>query len=269
VQAITPVRAARLLALMLALMIPPATPALAAQSVKLAVSLTPERLGAGTTIIFSFQIAAPPGQVPPPLTAIDLLYPANIGLITSGLGLATCEAATLETLGPEGCPPDSLMGHGRAVVEIPVGPEIIHETGQITTWMAPIEEGHLQLLFYAEGRTPVSAQLIFTGRVLEAPTPFGGSLDTRIPIIPSLPGAPTAAIVQMHATIGPQDITYYHQSHGKQTSYHPTGITLPDHCPHPGFPFAATFAFLDGTQTSAHTNVPCPARRFGTHGWYP
>jgi hypothetical protein len=233
-------------------------PAQAGQSVRLAVGLTPERLGSGTTIDFSFRIATPHGRVPPPLTAIDLLYPANIGLITSGLGIATCEPAALEALGPEGCPADSLMGYGSALVEIPIGPEIIQETGRITTWMAPIQNGHLGLLFYAEGNEPVSAQLIFTSRVLAAPTPYGGRLDTNIPLIPGLPAAPNPAVVQMNSTIGPMHITYYERSHGRTIAYHPDGVRLPRACPHGGFPFAATFAFLDGSHTSAHTTVPCP-----------
>jgi hypothetical protein len=73
---------------------------------KLAVTLTPEKLGAGTTIGLSFQIASN-GRTPSSLTAVDLSYPANIGLITSGLGLATCEPTALETLGPIGCPQTS------------------------------------------------------------------------------------------------------------------------------------------------------------------
>lgn len=252
------IRGASLLASLLAATACLAAPTLAAQRVKLAVALRPERLGASTTIDFSVRIATRHGQVPPPLTALDLSYPANIGLITSGLGLASCSPATLERLGPAGCPPDSLMGHGSALVEIPIGPEIIRETGQITTWMGPVQGGHLSLLFYADGENPVYAQLIFSSLVLEAPAPYGGSLNTRIPPIPTLPEAPDAAVIEMHTTIGPSDITYYEHSHGKTISYHPEGLRLPPVCPHGGFPFAATFAFLDGTHASARTVVPCP-----------
>jgi hypothetical protein len=118
--------------------------------------------------------------------------------------------------------------------------------------------GHLGLLFYAQGTSPISAQLIFTSLILEAPAPFGGSLNTRIPVIPSLPEAPDAAVVQMRSTIGPMNITYYQRSHGKRIAYQPNGIVLPNNCPRRGFPFAATFAFLDGTHASSHTTVPCP-----------
>ena len=251
---------ARLLAALLTLALWHTPAAGAAQSVSLQAALQPERLGSDTTIEFGFQIATARGRVPPPLTELDLSYPANIGLVTSGLGIQSCDAATLEAHGPEGCPADALMGHGRALVELAVGPEIITETGEITTWMGPIENGHLSLLFYANGETPVYAQPIFTGLILEAPPPYGGQLDTQIPVIGGLPGGPDAAVVRMRATIGPKDITYYKHRHGKTIAYQPRRLLLPPRCPHGGFPFAATFAFLDGTHTSAHTTVPCPTR---------
>ncbi len=251
--------AAHFLAAALAVWMWLAAPARAEQSVKLEVSLTPERLGAGTTIAFAFQIANPDGQVPSPLRNVELLYPANLGLITSGLGLATCSRAQLEA--DSACPANSLMGYGSALAEIPIGPETIHETAQITTWMAPIEDGHLGLLFLAQGETPVYAQLIFTSLILNAPTPFGGSLNTTVPIVPSLPEAPDVAVTQLRSTLGPMHITYYQRFHGKTTAYHPQGIRLPDRCPHGGFPFAAEFSFLDGSHRRAAVRVPCPARR--------
>ncbi len=249
--------AARLIPLSLALWISLAAPAPAAQSVKLNVSLTPERLGADTTIAFAFEISSPEGQVPPPLTNVDLLYPANLGLITSGLGLATCSRTELEK--EADCPPNSLMGYGSATAQIPIGPEVIPETAQITTWMAPInEEGHLGLLFLARGENPVAAELIFTSLILSAAAPFGGSMTTAIPIVPSLPDAPDVSVTQLRSTLGPMHITYYQRFHGKTTAYHPQGIRLPHKCPHGGFPFAATFTFLNGTNAAAHTTVPCP-----------
>jgi hypothetical protein len=252
-------RGAHLLAL--ALLLTSAAPASASQSVTLNVQLTPERLGTGTTIHFAFQITTPQGQIPSPLRALDFRYPAKVGLLTSGLGLTNCTPKILEEIGPEGCPANSLMGYGNALVEIPIGPEIIHERGQITTWMGPVTNGHISLLFYAQGQTPVSAELIFPGIVLDAATPYGGRLKTNIPTIPTLPGAPNAAVTAMHATIGPKNITYYRRAHGKTTPYRPEGLRLPHTCPHNGFPFSSTFTFQNGAHTTAHTTVPCPTHR--------
>ena len=230
--------------------------ALALPSVKLHVKLAPERLGGRSTIIFSFRIVTHGQQIPAPLTAMGLDYPANIGLVTSGLGLETCSASNLELFGR--CPADSLMGYGHALVELPLGPEVFTEEGRITTWMAPVQDGRLAMLFYAEGQTPVNAGLIFTAQLLQAPPPYGGQLATSIPLIPTLPGGPDAAVTQMTATIGPLDVTYYSWYRGKRVGYHPNGLRLPESCPRGGFPFAATFTFLGGERAHAKTTVPCP-----------
>jgi hypothetical protein len=229
----------------------------ASQSASLHVALSPEHLGGRTTILFDFQIASPGAGTLSPLTAVNLLYPKDVGLITTGLGLQTCSPAELESRGS--CPANSLMGYGQALVEFPIGPELIQEHGEITTWMAPATDGHLTLLFYAEAKTPVSDSLIFTSQLLDAPAPFGGELATDIPLIPTLPGASDAAVAAMTTTIGPMNVTYYRQFRGKRTAYHPLGVRLPKRCPRGGFPFAARFTFQDGTHTSAGTRVPCPA----------
>ena len=231
------------------------------QTAKLDVRLTPEQLGAGTTIAFGFQISGAGGGVPSPLTRINLRYPANLGIGTSGLGLESCLPATLEALGPEGCPADSRMGFGSALVEVPLGPELIHETATMTAFMAPVNKGRLAMLFYAEGKAPIYAQLVFPAVVATAPPPFGGSLNTTLPLVPSVPEAPDAAVVRLRSTIGPVNLTYYEQVHGKRLPYKPKGILLPNSCPHGGFPFAADFSFQDGTRANATARVACPRRR--------
>ena len=232
----------------------------AAQTVKLQAALTPERLGAGTTIAFGFTVSTTTGQVPSPLTGVELLYPANLGLATSGLGLTTCTTTILETLGPEGCPSESQMGYGSGLVEVPFGPEILHEAATTKVFMAHLDQGRLGLVFYAYGATPVAAQIVFPGLVLPASEPYGGDLSTTIPLVPTLPGAPDAAVVKLSTTIGPEHLTYYERVRGRYLPYHPRGIVLPRTCPHGGFKFAARLTFQDTTHTAAHTTVPCPRR---------
>lgn len=233
----------------------PAT-AHAAQSARLHVAFTPERLGQATTVEFGIHIKAPADKVPPPLTTLDVRYPGNLGVTVSGLGLATCSQARLETFGLEGCPADSRMGQGSALAEIPIGPEILRETAMVTIVRAPASDGHLALLFYANAETPVSEQIIFPGQLF--PTPSSGSLHIDMPLVPSLPGGPNVAIVGLHATLGPRGLTYYERLRGKLISYHPNGILLPDHCPRGGFPFTASLTFEDSSHTNTRTTVPCP-----------
>jgi hypothetical protein len=230
----------------------------AAQRVKLGVRLSPERLGKGTTIEFSIQISAQGKLVPSPLSELDFRYPAKIGLVTSGLGRASCTAAVLEELGKGGCPANALMGFGSALVEIQVGREVVHEAGVMSIWMGPVANEKLQLLFYASAVTPASEQLIFPGLLEEAGPPFGGSLDTQIPPIPWNPEAPPASIADFTASIGPRNVTYYRRAGAREIPYHPEGLRLPHSCPRGGFPFAGTFTFMDGTTTTARTSVPCP-----------
>lgn len=233
----------------------------ATQSMRLTATLTPEHLGQGTTIGFNFQINAPAGQIPPPLTEVDLRYPNNLGIATSGLGLATCTAATLEASGPDGCPSESLMGSGSAIAEIPIGPEIVHESAPVTIFRAPDENGQLALSLYADGAAPVAAQFVLPSLLLSAPAPFGGRVHIGVPLVPSLPDTPDVAVVQLHTTLGPLGITYYERVHGKTIGYRPRGILLPDRCPRGGFPFAAELGFTDGSIATAHTVVPCPGAR--------
>lgn len=223
------------------------------------VTFTPERLGHGTTVNVSAQIAAPADSVPPPLTTLDIHYPRQLGVATGGLGLSTCTQATLQALGPEGCPANSRMGQGTATAEIPIGPIIIRETAEVAIIRGPEREGHLALLFYAEGKTPVNAQIAFPG--LLRPGPEGDeSIHIDVPLVPSVPEGPDVAVVRLHATLGPRGLTYYEHTHGHTIAYRPQGVLLPNKCPRGGFAFSATFGFLDGSTTNAQATVPCPAR---------
>jgi hypothetical protein len=237
-----------------------AAPARSTPTVQLRAALTPEHLGAGTTIHFGFTVSGESSRTPLPMREINLLYPANLGIATSGLGISTCRAARLEAEGPPGCPTNSVIGYGSALVEVPFGPETLQETTRTTTFMAPVQNGRLGLLFYADGESPVSAQLVFPGLVLPAADPFGGDLNAMLPLVPSVPEAPDAALVKLTTTLGPSHITYYEYRKGHTIPYHPRGILLPPTCPHGGFRFAAQFTFDDGSHASAHTVVPCPRR---------
>jgi hypothetical protein len=231
----------------------------AAQSVKLQAALTPERLGQGTTISFGFQIATPARHVPPPLTGVEISYPIELGFALSELGLATCYARALEIFGPQGCPANSFMGYGTALAEIPIGPSILRETVQLAVVRSTNQDGHLALLIYAEGITPVSAQIVFPAVVSPAPAPFGGRLDMSIPLVPTLPETPDAAVVQFRSTLGPMHLHYHEHIHGRIVKYEPRGIPLPDRCPPGGFAFTAKFGFMDGSTAAARTSVPCPS----------
>jgi hypothetical protein len=233
----------------------------AGQSARLEVGLVPDRLGQDTTIEFGFRITASGGGVPSPVTRIELRYPKHIGIVTSGLGLASCASTLLEALGPEGCPSRSLMGYGTATAEVDVGGEIVEELASTAIFMGPLAEGNINLEFFVNGETPLAASLVFPGRLLPAVAPYGGDLSITVPLLENFPEGPYVSLVKLRSTIGPLGVIYYARVHGKFVPYQPTGITLPSTCPKHGFPFEVTFAFADGSTTTSHASVPCPRTR--------
>lgn len=239
----------------------------AVPTVALKAALLPEHLGRGTTIKFAFSVAFH-HEEPIPLRVIELRYPDHLGIATSGLGLSTCSAATLESHGPPGCPSNSVMGYGSGLAEVPVDHRTLYEPVKLTTFMAPLQEGHLGLLFFADGEEPVAAELVIPSVVLPSQTPFGGDLTTSVPIVPTWPEGPDVVLTRFSTTLGPgvgrRRVTYWEYSRGRYIPYHPRGILLPRQCPRSGFPFAAVLAFDDGARADAHTVVHCP-HRGGSH----
>jgi len=225
----------------------------AAQSAGLQVSLHPERPGASTTLAFGFQIEDPEAALPPALTRLDVRLPAGMGVDTSGL--ATCPEAKLEH-GPRGCSANSRVGSGSVKVQVPLGTVTRPEIAALTVFNGPRKGGDTTLLFYAAGRLPIATQLIFAGVIV--PGPRGVSIEASIPLIPTLPNTPDAAIVEMKANLGTRSQTYFRMSGGRRVRFTPKGATLPGRCPVGGFPFSATFGFNDGSSASAAAAVGCP-----------
>jgi hypothetical protein len=238
-----------------------ATKSAATEHATLTASFTPNRLGASTTIGFGFRLSTATGLAPPPMTSVDLHMPAGMNYTGTTLGLATCLPKTLEEKGLAGCPVNSRLGYGNAFVEVPFGTGSGHELPEIQAVMGPSKNGNMVVLFYANGQTPVYAQLVFEGVVLPDSGPFGSQLSTIVPPIPSVPNGPDVSIVSVSATIGPAHLTYYKTVHGRRVPFHPIGIAVPERCPRRGFLFTADFGFQDGSTANASTRVPCPRRR--------
>jgi hypothetical protein len=232
----------------------------ASEQASLHASFTPDRLGVSTTIAFGFHLQTADGLAPPPLTSVVLHMPAGMNYTLTTLGLSICQPATLQARGVAGCPPNSRIGSGSALVEVPFGTGSGHEIPEIQAVVGPSNNGNMVVLFYANGQTPVFAQLVFAGEVLPDRGAFGSQLATTVPLIPSVPNGPDVSIVNVNATIGPAGLTYYRHVHGRLQPFHPLGIGVPEHCSRGGFPFNATFVFQDGSTASASTTVACPPR---------
>jgi hypothetical protein len=224
-------------------------------------SFTPDLLGVPTTIAFGFDLSTSEGTAPPPLTALDLRMPAGLNYTTTTLGLAICNPAVLLAKGLSGCSPNSRLGFGSAVVEVPFGTGAGHEIPEVQALAGPSPNGNLVVLFYANGLRPVYAQLDFTGEVLPAYGRFGSQLAATVPLVTSVPNGPDVSVVSVTTTIGPSHLTYYKHVHGRLVAFHPRGVSVPERCPRGGFPFTAAFTFQEGAHASASTTVPCPPSR--------
>lgn len=246
------------LLLIVALALAPASARATSVIASLHASFSPNQLGAPTTISFSFHLATPEGTAPPPLTSIDLQMPAGMNYTTTTLGLAICQPAILIAEGVSGCPPNSRLGYGSALVEVPFGTGAGHEVPEVQALSGPSPHGNLVVLFYANGLFPVDAQLAFSGEVLPDSGRFGSQLATTVPLVTSVPGGPDVSVVSVTSTIGPSHLTYYKHVHGRRVAFHPRGVSVPEHCPHGGFPFDAQFTFEEGARATAQTTVPCP-----------
>ncbi len=237
------------------------------ESATLQASFSPDRLGASTTIGFGFHLSTADGLAPPPLANIDLHMPAGMNYTATTLGLAICQPEALEKHGLSGCPANSRLGSGSAFVEVPFGTSSGHEIPEIQALMGPpSSKSNIVVLFYANGQTPVFAQLVFRGELLPSSGRFGSELSTAVPAIQSVPNGPDVSIVSVQSTIGPSHLTYYKHVHGRRVPFHPIGIAVPERCPHGGFPFTASFVFQDGSTAEASTTVPCPPPSRHRHG---
>ena len=229
------------------------TAAQALTTAKLSVGLSPKRLRAGTTITFGFQIASAGQALPAALTRLVVRLPAGMGIDTAGV--SSCTPAPLIAHGAGACSANARVGSGNVYVKVPLGDVIRLERATLTVFNGPRSKGHETLLFYAVGRVPIATRLVFTGVIV--PSPLGWSIEAAIPLIPTLPESPDAAIVQMTSTVGTRGRTYYRTLAGRRVRFTPKGATLPRTCPPGGFPFSAEFHFNDTTSASATTTVAC------------
>lgn len=241
----------------------PAGVATASQTVRLFASFEPNRPGASTTITFGFRITSPKGRVPSPLQGIDLHLPGGIGIIRNTLGTAVCEPSLLYARGPGGCPANSVVGYGTAVAKVPYGPKVVQESASLHAYRGVSEGEDVTVLFFAEGWSPVFADLVFPGRLLEDRAPFSNRLDTQVPLVPSLPGGPNVSIVQFQSTFGPKNLLYEREVNGEIQYFRPRGVSVPLTCPSGGYPFAGDFSFEDGSHQTVKARAPCPPRGAG------
>ncbi|HEY7961165.1 MAG TPA: hypothetical protein VID29_04505 [Solirubrobacteraceae bacterium] len=211
---------------------------------RIAPSFSPDRLGAGTAVTLSAHFASTQG-VPAPLHAITVHLPAGLAVNLSGLGI--CPRARLAARGPRGCPSSSLVGRGSALLEGQLGVLAIPESATLTAFRGPNRNGNPTLEISGHGLSPLDVRVTFSGVLEPDRAPYGRKLVMAIPAIATLPTEPDASTSRFSLTIG-----------GAAAPHARGAIRVPGSCPSGGFPFAASFAFADGTGSEASAAVACP-----------
>jgi hypothetical protein len=203
-------------------------------------------------------------RLPSPVAELRLLYPAGLGIVSSGLGLASCalpasdfQAVLVTAPALATCSPNAVLGNGTATADVHLSDGAsIPEYATLTLLAGPLTHGTLGLVIDVEGIHPFGAQLAYAGELRPAPPPYSGAIVANlVPIPTDLVSA--IALVNLHLSIGSRVITYYAHPTRRTGAYHPAGIQLPAHCPDHGFRFRAQLTFQNGHHANAETTVRC------------
>jgi hypothetical protein len=215
----------------------------------------PDRLGVPTNVFGSATIGSTL-PVPSPITHVNVYGPPGVTLDLRGTG--TCSEATLQNIGPEGCPANSKAGFGGGEGTYELGGEIINEKFTLDFFLGDNRPGHTVLEIYLDGSTPVSIQLVFTAPVINSPKPYGLGFSLNVPIIKVLPEASDASAKSSFLTLGAKNVAYYRTVNGKRRLFHVRGIITPKSCPKGGWPVASQFTFEDGSTVTSTSKIRCP-----------
>lgn len=243
-----------------ALLLACAGAAQAAETVQITrAGFSPARLGAPTNAFGSAAIASSTGPVPSPIEHVNVFGPAGVRLDLHGS--TTCNEEALRRLGPSACPANSKAGSGGGEGIYQLGQEIVKEHYTLDLFLSDNRPGHVRLLAFLQGHTPVSIEIVFGGSVIRGPSPYGLGFSLDVPLIKVLPEASDASATSAYITLGAHNATYFKRVHGKRRKLKVKGIILPKSCPRGGWPVASQFSFQDGSTVLAKRNVPCPRHR--------
>ncbi|HUB36514.1 MAG TPA: hypothetical protein VL972_06785 [Solirubrobacteraceae bacterium] len=199
-------------------------------------------------------IGSTTGPVPSPITHVNVYGPAGTTLNLEGTGV--CSAEKLKNMGPEACPADSKAGFGGGEGTYEIGGEIVNEPYTLDFFLADNKPGHISVLIFLKGSTPVSIELVFTATVVTGPAPYGLGFSLNVPLIKVLPEASDASAKTAYITLGAKNVAYYKKIHGKRVLEHVKGIITPKTCKG-SWPVETQITFEDGSTVTAKRSVPC------------
>lgn len=219
-----------------------------ATTATIGVALSPDRLGARAALTFTIHYSGGESEVPAAVRRSTLKFPADMSI--SVPTLHSCSRRRLLARGASGCPARARLGGGHALVEGLTGSQLITETIALSAFLGPPHNLQPTVEILGQGFTPYDQRTVLTGAVVQNDPPYGEGITMTTPAIPTVPLEPDASIVTMSLTVGAS-------KHGHASSG--DAILVPRSCPVGGFPFAAEFAYADGSRSATTTTVPCPS----------
>ena len=200
-----------------------------------------------------------PKGSPPPISAVNVFLPKGVRLHPSGF--ATCTEATLKNIGPRGCPKNSAASAiGSVLGEVTFGSERVPEEATLQAFFAPGGG----LLFFTQGSSPVSVEVVSSGKYVRSSGNYSWELKTLVPAVATVPGAPFASVSRVRIKAGAA-----FRKHGKVIPY--GTVPKKGECPKGGF-FGKTEVTFGGTfggerefgipakTVTKVIRVPCPRR---------
>jgi hypothetical protein len=191
---------------------------------------------------------------PPPVIGVNFYLPKHTVLHTSGF--PTCTEAVLRQSGPIACPKNSQAGPvGSVLGFVTFGGERVEEPTELFSFYKPGGG----LTFFDDGHSPTSLEIYSNGRYLHlgGAGGYGPELETKVPLVPSVPGAPFASIKTITVKAGSAI-----RVHGKPVYY--GRVPLKGQCPKGGFNIKTEVIFAENGEESKPVTVtktykaPCP-----------
>jgi hypothetical protein len=216
-------------------------------SATITASLSPDRLDAKGALTLTIHFTPGSSEVPSAARRSVLMLPAGLGLNIPTLH--SCSAARVRARGASGCPAQSKIGSGHALVEGEAGSELVSESISVSVFLGPLHGFQPTFEVLGEGFTPLRERVVFAGTVSPATAPYGEELVISVPPIPTLPLEPDASLSTLTLTVG---------TNTQPAPREANTVVMPGSCPTGGFPFAAEFTYADGSTGSALTTAPCP-----------
>lgn len=222
-------------------------PAQAQTSATIEPVFTPDQLSAKGALTLSLDYSALETAVPSPMRRLVVMLPAGLGLNIPML--RSCSPTRLQSRGVSGCPAQSKIGSGHALIEADAGSQLITESITLSIFLGPLQGFQPTFEVLGQGYTPLLKRIVLSGTVTPGRLPYGEQLVMSIPPIPTVPLEPDASVAELTLTVG----TNAHRLAGDANT-----IVVPPTCPAGGFPFAAETTYADGLTGSSFAMAFCP-----------